>query len=164
MSIDNCVLLNGRLGADPESGYTTTGDAWCRLRIATDDPGGKDAASGETKMITEWHTVIFYRKPAEALREHARKGTSIRLRGRLRTRRWERGDQVHFSTEVIGDEFRFGPKPRAAGEDAEAQSAAQAAGGTAEGGGESGKDAMPPVGDAPPGMAGVEVIEGTMPF
>ncbi len=60
----NKVILIGNLGADPETRYTTSGDAVCNIRLATTDTW-RDKASGEQREATEWHRVVFYRRLAE---------------------------------------------------------------------------------------------------
>ena len=60
----NKVILIGNLGADPETRYTTSGDAVCNIRLATTD-SWRDKASGEQREATEWHRVVFYRRLAE---------------------------------------------------------------------------------------------------
>ena len=58
MASVNKVILIGNLGRDPETRYTTGGDAVTNLRIATTETW-KDK-SGEKQEKTEWHTVVLF--------------------------------------------------------------------------------------------------------
>ncbi|MGH9858815.1 MAG: single-stranded DNA-binding protein, partial [Candidatus Acidiferrales bacterium] len=49
----NKVILVGRLGRDPETRYTSGGQAVCNFSIAT-DRAFKDR-TGQTQKQTEWH-------------------------------------------------------------------------------------------------------------
>ena len=63
MASVNKVILIGNLGRDPETRYTTGGDAVTNIRIATTDTW-KDKA-GEKQEKTEWHSVVFFGRQAE---------------------------------------------------------------------------------------------------
>ena len=110
MSLVNKVLLDGNLGADPEIRYTTDELPVINISLATNE-SYKDKASGERKTVTEWHRLVFFGQSATAIKEHARKGSALKIEGHLRTRKWEKDSQTLYTTEVIVDEFRFGPSP-----------------------------------------------------
>ena len=59
----NKVILIGNLGRDPETRYTTGGDAIANLNIATTEQW-KDK-SGEKQEKTEWHNIVMWRGLAE---------------------------------------------------------------------------------------------------
>lgn len=100
MASVNKVILVGNLGADPETRYMPNGDAVTNVRLATTD-SWKDKASGEKKEITEWHRVVFYRRLAEIAGEYLRKGSSVYVEGRIRTRKWQDKDgQDRYTTEI----------------------------------------------------------------
>ena len=63
MASVNKVILVGNLGRDPETRYTTGGEAVTNVSIATTD-SWKDKA-GEKQERTEWHRVAFFGKLAE---------------------------------------------------------------------------------------------------
>ena len=110
MSLVNKVLLDGNLGADPEIRYTTDDLAIVNVNLATNE-SYKDKASGERKTVTEWHRLVFFGQSATLIKEHARKGSALKIEGHLRTRKWEKDSQTHYTTEIVVDEFRFGPSP-----------------------------------------------------
>jgi single-strand DNA-binding protein len=102
----NKVMLVGRLGRDPEMRYTPQGDAVTTLSVATWRTW-RDASDQEHKE-TEWHTVIAWRKLAEACNQYLHKGSLVYIDGRNHTRQWEDEQQgKHRRTEVIAEEVKF---------------------------------------------------------
>src|SRR5574343_805044 len=88
MSSVNKVILIGNLGRDPEMRYFPSGDAVCNVTIAT-TRNWKDKESGERKEETEWHKVTFRNRLAEVASEYLKKGKSVYVEGRLKTRKWQ---------------------------------------------------------------------------
>ena len=88
MASVNKVILVGNLGADPETRYLPSGDAVSNIRLATTDRY-KDKASGDMKELTEWHRVAFFGRLAEIAGEYLKKGSSVYIEGRIRSRQWE---------------------------------------------------------------------------
>jgi single-strand DNA-binding protein len=106
MASVNKVILVGNLGADPETRYLPSGDAVSNIRLATTDRY-KDKGSGEMKEMTEWHRVAFFGRLAEIANEYLKKGSSVYIEGRIRTRKWtDQSGQEKFSTEVVLQKFR----------------------------------------------------------
>src|SRR6266576_2278970 len=81
MASVNKVILIGNLGRDPETRYTTGGDAVTNLNIATSEQW-KDK-SGEKQERTEWHRVVLFGRQAEVAGEYLKKGRSVYIEGRL---------------------------------------------------------------------------------
>ncbi|WP_321874516.1 single-stranded DNA-binding protein [Burkholderia ubonensis] len=107
MASVNKVILVGNLGADPEVRYLPSGDAVANIRLATTDRY-KDKASGEFKEVTEWHRVAFFGRLAEIVAEYLKKGGSVYIEGKLRTRKWQGQDgQDRYSTEIVADEMQM---------------------------------------------------------
>jgi single-strand DNA-binding protein len=66
----------------------------------------KDKTSGERQEETEWHRVVFYDRLAEIAGEYLKKGKSVYIEGRLKTRKWTDKDGVEkYTTEVIAQEM-----------------------------------------------------------
>ena len=106
MASVNKVILIGNLGRDPETRYTTGGDAVTNLRIATTETW-KDK-SGEKQEKTEWHTVVLFGRQAEIAGEYLKKGRPVYIEGRLQTRKWTDKEGVEkYSTEVVGDRMQL---------------------------------------------------------
>jgi len=107
MASVNKVILVGNLGADPETRYMPSGDAVTNIRLATTDRF-KDKASGEFKEATEWHRVAFFGKIAEIAGQYLRKGSSVYIEGKIRTRKWQDKDgQERYSTEIVADQMQM---------------------------------------------------------
>lgn len=107
MASVNKVILVGNLGADPEVRYLPSGDAVANLRLATTDRY-KDKASGEMKESTEWHRVSFFGRLAEVANEYLKKGSSVYVEGRIRTRKWTDQSGVEkYSTEIVGEQMQM---------------------------------------------------------
>ncbi|CAJ6655663.1 single-stranded DNA-binding protein [Burkholderia pseudomallei] len=107
MASVNKVILVGNLGADPEVRYLPSGDAVANIRLATTDRY-KDKVSGEFKEMTEWHRVAFFGRLAEIVNEYLKKGSSVYIEGRIRTRKWQGQDgQDRYSTEIVADQMQM---------------------------------------------------------
>ncbi|MFX1735857.1 single-stranded DNA-binding protein [Paraburkholderia sp. A1RI_3L] len=107
MASVNKVILVGNLGADPEVRYLPSGDAVANIRLATTDRY-KDRASGEMKEATEWHRVAFFGRLAEIVSEYLKKGSSVYIEGRIRTRKWQAQDGTdRYSTEIVADQMQM---------------------------------------------------------
>lgn len=107
MASVNKVILVGNLGADPEVRYLPSGDAVANIRLATTDRY-KDKASGDYKEVTEWHRVNFFGRLAEIVSEYLKKGSSIYIEGRIRTRKWQdQAGQDRYSTEIVADQMQM---------------------------------------------------------
>ena len=106
MASVNKVILIGNLGRDPETRYTTGGDAVTNLRIATTE-SWKDK-SGEKQEKTEWHTVVLFGRQAEVAGEYLKKGRPVYIEGRLQTRKYTDKEGVEkYSTEVVADRMQL---------------------------------------------------------
>ena len=108
MASVNKVILVGNLGRDPEVRYSPDGAAICNVSIATTSTW-KDKASGERREETEWHRVVFYNRLAEIAGEYLRKGRSVYVEGRLKTRKWQDKDTGadRYSTEIVADQMQM---------------------------------------------------------
>jgi single-strand DNA-binding protein len=107
MASVNKVILIGNLGKDPETRFSPNGGAICNVRLAT-TRSWKDKPSGERKEETEWHSVVNYDRLAEIAGEYLKKGRSVYVEGRLKTRKWQDKDgQDRYTTEVIANEMQL---------------------------------------------------------
>ena len=107
MASVNKVIIVGNLGRDPEVRYNPNGGAWCTVSIAT-SRSWKDKTSGEKVEETEWHRVVFNDKLAEIAGEYLKKGRSVYVEGRLKTRKWTDKDGAEkYTTEIIAEEMKM---------------------------------------------------------
>jgi single-strand DNA-binding protein len=131
MSVNKAILV-GRLGRDPETRYTSAGQAVCNFTLATDETY-KDRA-GERQKRTEWHRIVVWGKQAEIAQQYLHKGSLVFVEGRIQTRQWDdREGQKRTTVEIVANNFRMlGGRGESGGAanvvEAEPQVAAAAAG------------------------------------
>jgi single-strand DNA-binding protein len=107
MASVNKVIVLGNLGKDPEVRYMPSGGAVCTVSIATSRQW-KDKTSGERQEETEWHRVTFFDRMAEIAGEYLKKGKSVYVEGRLKTRKYTDKDGVEkYSTDIIATEMQL---------------------------------------------------------
>jgi single-strand DNA-binding protein len=106
MSVNKAILV-GRLGRDPETRYTSGGQAVANFTLATDETF-KDR-SGERQKRTEWHRVVLWGKLAEIAQQYLKKGQLVYIEGRIQSRQWEdkRDGQKRTTTEIVANVMRM---------------------------------------------------------
>src|SRR5690242_20622436 len=103
----NKVIIVGNLGREPEVRYTPNGSAVCNVSVATTRTG-KNKGAGDKSEETEWHRVVFYDKLAEIAGEYLKKGRSVYVEGRLKTRKWQDKDGAEkYTTEIIATDMQM---------------------------------------------------------
>jgi single-strand DNA-binding protein len=100
----NKVILIGNLGKDPEVRHLDNGASVANFSIATTETY-KDRNSGERVEQTEWHNIVLWRGLAEVAEKYLKKGDSVFIEGKLRTRSWEKDGVTRYTTEVVGDQM-----------------------------------------------------------
>ena len=107
----NKVILVGNLGKDPEVRYLDSGVAVASFSLATTE--SYKNKEGERVSQTEWHNIVFWRGLAEVAEKYLKKGDSIYVEGKIRTRKWEdKEGNSRYSTEIIADNMTMlGGKP-----------------------------------------------------
>ena len=108
MASVNKVILVGNLGKDPEVRHFENGGSLARFSLATSE-NFKRKESGEKITHTEWHTVVARGGLATKVVEpYVKKGDSVYIEGRLRTRSWEDQDgNTRYTTEVLCDNLEM---------------------------------------------------------
>ena len=103
----NKVTLVGRLGKDPETRYTPSGQAVANFSLATDETY-KDRA-GERQKRTEWHRIVMWGKLAEIAQQYLKKGALVYIEGRIQSRQWEdkRDGQKRTSYEIVANVMKM---------------------------------------------------------
>jgi single-strand DNA-binding protein len=87
--------------------YTPNGSAVCNVSVAT-TRSWKNKESNEKSEETEWHRVVFYDKLAEIAGEYLKKGRSVYVEGRLKTRKWADKDGVEkYTTEIVASDMQM---------------------------------------------------------
>lgn len=96
----NAVVLQGRLGADPEKRETQSGKAVASVDLCC-QRAGKDSQP-------DWLRLVFWEKNAETLCRYFRRGDEILVEGRLQSRNYEdRNGQKRTAVEVVVSRLHF---------------------------------------------------------
>lgn len=107
MASVNKVIIVGNLGKDPEVRYMPSGSAICNVNVATTRQW-KNKESGEKQEETDWHRIVFFDRLAEIAGEYLKKGRSVYVEGRLRTRKWtDKEGKDQYTTEVVATEMQM---------------------------------------------------------
>ena len=111
----NKVQLYGNLTRDPElkalpSGTQVVSFGLATNRIYKDKDGNKQEQ-------TEFHNITMFGRQAEVAHQYLKKGRPVYVEGRLQTRSWDDKDsgKKMYRTEIIVDNFQFGPSAGAQG-------------------------------------------------
>jgi len=106
MASVNKVILVGNLGRDPEVRYLPSGDPVANVTIATSSK--YKSKTGEMVEETEWHRVTFFGKLAEIVGQYLKKGRSVYVEGRIKTRKYTDKDGVEkYATDIIANEMQM---------------------------------------------------------
>ncbi len=104
----NKVQVIGRITRDPEMRSLPNSGQVTSFSLATNRTY-KDK-SGNKKEDTEFINCVAFGKQAEIIAQYVRKGSLFFIEGRLKTQSWEKDGVKHYKTEVVVDNFQFGPK------------------------------------------------------
>lgn len=107
MASVNKVILIGNLGRDPEKRQTPSGATVCNITVATSRQW-KDRNTGDRQEETEWHRVVLYDRLGDIAAEYLRKGRSVYIEGRLKTRKWTDKDGAdRYTTEIVAEQMQM---------------------------------------------------------
>src|SRR5258708_40291235 len=112
----NRVMLLGNLGADRELHITPGGQAFLKLRLATNE--NYLDRNNVRQERTEWHRVTVWGRRAEALGKILQKGDLLFVECRLQTSSYEKNGEKRYSTEVIANNIVLPGTGRGRGEGA----------------------------------------------
>lgn len=98
----NKVILIGTLGKDPEVRTTPSGTKVANFSMATNEK--YTDKSGQKVNNTEWHKIVLWKGLAEITERYLKKGSSVCIEGKLKTRSWsDQQGQKKYTTEIIAD-------------------------------------------------------------
>ncbi|MDD5738769.1 MAG: single-stranded DNA-binding protein [Candidatus Pacebacteria bacterium] len=104
----NKAIIFGNLTRDPERKSLPSGMAVVSLGVATNRVY---ISNGQKQEEVEFHNVVAFGKQAEVIAQYLKKGSSLLVEGRLKTRNWQdQQGQKHYKTEIIADRVQFGPR------------------------------------------------------
>ena len=98
----NRVILIGNLGKDPEIRSLEGGVKVANFPLATTET--YRGRNGEKNEHTEWHNIVLWRGLAEVAEGYLKKGNSVYIEGKIRTRDWtDKDGNKRYTTEIIAD-------------------------------------------------------------
>ena len=110
----NKVILIGRLGKDPEVRKINATTTVCNFPLATNE-SYKNQDGSYTEQ-TEWHNILMWRGVAERAERILKKGSTIFVEGKLRTRSWEdKENHKRYTTEIVVENFQLLDKRESSG-------------------------------------------------
>ena len=93
----NSVNIAGNVGKDPEVKNLTNGDMMVSFSLAT---GHGD--------YTQWHNCIAFKKCAELISKHVRKGAKLACTGSIEYRVWDKEDGTKgYATQIVVHTISF---------------------------------------------------------
>lgn len=108
----NKVFLYGNLTRDPELKALPSGSQVAEFAVATNRVY-KDK-NGAKQEEVDFHNIVSFGRQAEVIAQYLKKGRPIFIEGRIRTRSWEAKDGTgkRYKTEIVLEQFQFGPSLR----------------------------------------------------
>ena len=103
----NKVLLYGNLTRDPEIRALPSGQQVANFSLATNRT--YTDKEGRKQEVVEYHNVVAFARQAEVIGQYMKKGRPLFVEGRLQTRSWEAEGKKNYRTEIVIDNFQFGP-------------------------------------------------------
>ena len=145
----NKAFLYGNLTRDPELRALPSGQQVASFGIATNRTFRNK--EGQQQDQTEYHNIVAFGRQAEVIGQYLKKGRPVFIEGRIQTRSWESEGRKNYRTEIVVDNFQFGPQ------------AGGAMGGAASSGGSSSRSSAPaaaePMDEFGGGDAGGDAIQ-----
>jgi single-strand DNA-binding protein len=104
----NKVILVGNVGKDPEVRYVEKDVPVANFTLATTERGFKRQDGSEVPDRTEWHNIVVWRGLAKLTESYIRKGTSLYVEGKLRSRSWvDQNNVTRYITEIVADDLQL---------------------------------------------------------
>ncbi|MDB5226177.1 MAG: single-strand binding protein [Bacteroidota bacterium] len=113
MSVNKAILI-GRLGKDPEVRKVNATTTVCNFPLATNESYKNQ--DGTYTEQTEWHNIVMWRGVAERAERILKKGNTVYVEGKLRTRSWEDKEGTkRYTTEIVVENFQLLEKRESTG-------------------------------------------------
>jgi len=109
----NKAFVYGNLTRDPEVRALPSGQQVASFSLATNRTyKNKD---GQKQEATEYHNIVAFGRQAEVIAQYMKKGRPLFVEGRMQTRSWESEGQKKYRSEIVVENFQFGPGGGAGG-------------------------------------------------
>lgn len=96
----------GRLGRDPKTNFSDSGQAVANFSLSTDE--SYKGRNGERQKRVEWHKIVAWGKTAENAQQLLCKGSLVFIAGKIQFREWEdKEGRKRTAFEVVAHHFRM---------------------------------------------------------
>lgn len=103
---NDCTFI-GRLGKDPDVRTLETGRTVTQFSIACDEPGYTTKDGKEVPKKTEWIPIVVWDKAAENAGKYLHKGSLVMVKGKFRTRSYEKDGAKIYRTDIYADNVMY---------------------------------------------------------
>jgi len=103
----NKVILIGNVGKDPDVRHFEGGNVIANVVLATNERGYTLPNGTVVPERTEWHNVVVRRDQANFVERFVKKGSSLYVEGKIRTRDFEKDGIKKYVTEIIAEKIEF---------------------------------------------------------
>lgn len=116
MATLNQASIMGFVGADPKINTTQSGRKVASFSVATTEPGYTTKEGKTIAERTEWHTIVLWGRTAEVAEKYIRKGSSVFVQGKIRTRSYQdKQGQTKYVTEIEAEMMQMLDRPNSNG-------------------------------------------------
>lgn len=104
----NKAIIVGRVGQDPRITTFQNGGKTAQFSLATTERGYKTRDGRDVPERTEWHNIVCYGSIADVVSQYVRKGASVYVEGKIRTRKYTDQQNIErMITEIYVDEMQL---------------------------------------------------------
>ena len=104
----NQATIIGYVGDVPKISNTQNGRKVASFAIATTEKGYTSKSGVQYPDRTEWHNIVLWGNLAEIAEKYLRKGSSVFIQGKMRTRSYDDKNRVkRYITEIEGDTMQM---------------------------------------------------------
>lgn len=104
----NQATIIGYVGDVPKISNTQNGRKVASFAIATTEKGYTSKSGVQYPDRTEWHNIVLWGNLAEIVEKYLRKGSSVFIQGKMRTRSYDDKNGVkRYITEIEGETMQM---------------------------------------------------------
>lgn len=104
----NQATIIGYVGDVPKISNTQNGRKVASFAIATTEKGYTSKSGVQYPDRTEWHNIVLWGNLAEIAEKYLRKGSSVLVQGKMRTRSYDDKNGVkRYITEIEGETMQM---------------------------------------------------------
>lgn len=105
----NQVFLRGNVGQDPRITDFQNGGKVAQFTLATKERGYTTREGKEIPDVTDWHNIVVKHSGlANVCQQYVKKGTSLLISGKIRTREYQdNSGQTRYVTEILVEEMEL---------------------------------------------------------